>query len=207
MNITSKISCFIVILSACILITVTGRRNIKNFERVQNSIEEIYKDRLVVKGLIFQLSMLIHKKETAILSENNVFYSKSNEAVNNQMDKYINQFRATYLTTKEEQTLNRFASQIKTLKNNEVILKLSNEFSANQDSIKKHIQLINNLEDDLKVLSTIQLKEGKDKLTISDKAVKSMKEVEELEKYILIVFVILVLLLFFIPGPRNNQKV
>lgn len=100
MNITSKIICTMVILCSCVLIFLTGRTNVRNFEKVHTSIEEIYKDRLVVKGLIFDLSSLLHRKELAIVSGDQTFYVNTNESTNSQMAEHLSAFRSTYRSSR-----------------------------------------------------------------------------------------------------------
>ena len=89
MRATNKIIWTLILVCILLLILVTGQSNVRNFEKVQSSIETIYKDRLVVKGLIFELSSLLHQKEIAIISGNQILYKKTNGSINAEIAKIL----------------------------------------------------------------------------------------------------------------------
>lgn len=201
MSATNKIIWILGLLCAFLFILITGRTNIQNFEKVQSSIEEIYKDRLVVKGLIFELSSNLHKKEVAILSQDKSYFSLSNNSINTQMAEYIRAFKETKLTSLEEETLLRFSTNFENLK------KLEKEFDFSKETSKKVFSQIAGLKEDLKTLSGIQLTEGKKKLSMSGKAVASMNFFAQVENYMLIIFGALVLVLIFVvPGQKSSDS-
>lgn len=206
MSTTSKIVWTLGLLCAFLLILVTGRTNVRNFEKVQSSIEEIYKDRLVVKGLIFELSSLIHRKEVAILSKDESFYLHQNTALNGQISELISAFRETKLTPQEEEALDRFSMRVKNLLEQEMDLTNSKEVQTFFSQESKVRDIIGGLEEDLKLLSGIQLLEGKKKLSLSDRAIDSMNTFERVENYMLIIFgVLMSALIFIVPGPKQEE--
>lgn len=208
MSASNKVIWILGLMCAFLLILLTGRTNIRNFEKVQSSIEEIYEDRLVVKGLIFDLSSLLHRKEVAGISQDQAFYVRTNEVVNTQIFEKLSAFRATRLTRDEEATLNRFQKGVERLVQTEKDIGLIQGRNLEQDEIRDFSMLIRRLKEDLDVLSHIQLSEGKRKLLASDEAVESMYTFAQAENYILIVFGILMLVLIFVvPGPKADKVV
>ncbi len=206
MNATSKAIWILGILSTFLVILITGQTNIRNFEKVQSSIEEIYKDRLVVKGIIFDLSSALHRKEVAFLSNDTNFFLSTNESINTQIKEDIRAFRATRLTRDEKGTLDRFEKEIAALQASEKKMGLSDRTSLKKEEIKNLTDQLVGLNEDLKTLAKIQLIEGKVKLSASERAVDSMHVFESAEKYILIIFgVLMFAIIFIVPGPKKDH--
>ena len=202
MSISNKITSFFVLLASFLLILATGRTNVRNFKNIQNSIQEIYKDRLVVKGVIFELSTLLHKKELANISNSVGFYTTYNNSVNEKIKKSIAEFKATELTPDEERTLREFSNDIDTLIDIEKNFNFSGGQKINLSDLEKHTSIIKSLQLNLKTLSGIQIQEGKRKLDISSKAVKSMYQYDSFENYAMIILAILMVIVLFIPKPK-----
>ena len=204
MTLTNKIICISVLIGSFLLILATGRVNIRNFEKVQHSIEEIYQDRLVVKGLIFKLSSLLHQKEIAIVTNDKNFFGPTNESINQKISKHLKDFRATKLTTEEELTLNEFSRGIGTLEASEKEIDLKNEANLSENKSNRLTEQIAALQMNLKTLSNIQLSEGERKLSNSEKAVQSMYRFESIENYAMLFLGLLVLVFIFVPGPTKQ---
>lgn len=198
MNIVSKATWIIGLLCSFFLIIISGKTNVKNFAAVQESIQEIYKDRLVVKGIIFDLSNYLHQKEIALIKKNYLFFQNENEAVNEQIAKGLRAFRLTVLTEYEKKILERFAKNIEDLK----LYEKENNIAKNSITLNRVkdnlLQKFKSLHQDLKILSEIQLSEGKRKVSSSEVAVKSMNESEENENYILLIYCILMTIIIFV---------
>ena len=102
------------------------------------------------------------------------------------------------MTNLESETLDRFSSGIKKLKDLEG--KVFFENKKMNDFIKKSLlENLSSLKIDLKTLSSIQLAEGKRKLYISDKAVEEMKLHQTIENYAILVIGILIIITILIP--------
>ena len=108
MSVINKIMWTAGMLFAIALILMTGQINKRNFQKIQNSIEGIYKDRLVVKGLIFDLSTSLYQKEMALVKKDNEFFAKENNEINEAVMQHIADFKATKLTPNEDATLRKF---------------------------------------------------------------------------------------------------
>lgn len=205
MSLTSKVFCFFVFLSSFLLMLATGQSNVRNFERVQDSIAEIFEDRLVVKGLIFELSSLVHKKEIALVSNDVDFFKQKNKTVNAEIDEQLQAFWDTKLTKKEESTLKSFSQDIEKLKSSEAPDRLENKAKLPDDYARDLRPQIDKLKADLRTLSEIQLSEGKKKLKSCKLAVKRMNQFASLEYYTLILLAILMLGLFFVPSANDAE--
>ncbi len=204
MGIASKITCLAVLLCSFLLIFVTGRSNVRNFEKVKNSIEEIYKDRLVVKGLIFKLSSLLHQKEMALVDRDLNVFLKNKDSVNQKIEEHLKAFRETKLTHKEKINLDMFSQGIEHLQ------VIEGDIVRSKGAIisRKEYDLLNDkleiLKDNLVVLSDIQLEEGQQKMKAGDHAVKRMNEFASLENYGLLVIALMMVVLIFIPGSGKT---
>ena len=108
MNWAAKFTCIAVFLTSMLLIFAMGRTNVRHFKNVNRSIEEIYKDRLVVNGMIFELGGLLHKKELALVTNDSLFFDRDNKSINLLINDIIKNFKETYLTEREAQTLKNF---------------------------------------------------------------------------------------------------
>lgn len=195
----------IVLLSAMALILITGQTNKRNYEKVQNSIAEIYKDRLVVKGLIFDLVTDLHQKELALAKQDSAFFMNQNQKVNQRILENIKTFEATKLTQLEEETLRNFSVRVTALINSELKTNFAEANTFTSEAISPLKEQINDLHLNLKTLSKIQLEEGKRKLDKSGDAVESMHFFEKIENYFLIIFGILIFAIIFI-FPGSNGK-
>lgn len=206
MSLTSKIFCIAVLAASFLLILGTGRSNVRNFERVQGAIAEIYKDRLVVKGLIFQLSSLLHQKEIAVISNDITFFRQKNSSVNQKIEQHLKAFRETKLTDSEEATLSSFSNGIDRLKISENESRLSEVEIIVGEEARKLKSHLNRLKEDLETLSDIQLVEGEQKLKTGRHAVRRMNEFANLEFYALILISILMIGLFFVPRQSGTVE-
>ena len=169
MTLTSKFVFVFGLLCAFLLILFSGQANVRHFEKIQSSIEEIYEDRLVVKGIIFELSSLLHQKEIANISGDKSFYTGTNASVNAQIADHLRDFRATKLTPDEEKTLNRFSADFKELYASEEAFDLSDGDELTQTEANTLSNQLKSLHEDLKILADIQLSQGRLKMIVSTK--------------------------------------
>lgn len=203
---TSKITCIVVFLSSLLLIFAMGRTNVRHFKEVQSSIEGIYKDRLVVNALIFELSSLLHKKQIAITANDESFFGRINASTNLQIEEYLREFRETYLTEFEEKTLNRFEEGLKQLYSLEKKVTNTNKNITILPFSQEIQGQISSLQIDLRTLLDIQLSEGKRKLNLSGKAVEAMDLNQTIENYSILIIGLLILGILLIPQPKISVR-
>jgi len=176
-----------------LLIIATNLVDRQHFRRVKESVVTIYEDRLVVKDLIFEIKLLVEQKRLAILTGNEEFFASKNLQVNDSIDSLIERFYATQLTSEERDYLNALNDKTQNLATMEAGI-TTNESASNQEMLGA----LNEIENDLRVLSKIQLTEGKQQLLKATKSVNAMDFLTDLEviSLILITICMLVILLY-----------
>ncbi len=199
MSFYNKLKWILGIAMIFILIIATNLIDRNNFIKVRNSVMTIYEDRLVVKGLIFDMANIIHEKELAIVKEDSSFYKNKVGQLNSEMDLLITKFEGTKLIKKESQLLDDLKDEHKTLVQKEKGLTHFDEKKL--EVIKAGID---QLQDDLKSLSNIQLKEGRKQMSISKKAVSTVELFTQIEIYFL-VFLAIVIQLIVMYQPKKSD--
>lgn len=187
MKIYNKAKWILGILMVFILILSTNLIDKNNFVRVKDSVVAIYEDRLVAKGLIFDMSRDFHEKEIAAIQLDTSFYLKKNKLINSDIEQLIARFKETKLTKQEGIIFTDFEENFALLKESETTLVNSN-FSdkiAFNEQISKIKTLLNNL-------SKVQLDEGKRQMFISKKALDTVELFTQIEIYFLIFLAIVV---------------
>lgn len=190
MNTISKIFCLVIMLSSFLFIYLTGKSNVNNFRMVQRSIDTIYKDRLIVKSLIFELSTILYQSQILSIDEKNVYSNQIKTRKTRSFDTIIKEFKNTVLTPLEERTLKDFERKSK---------KLKTSLSTSELAVT-----IQSMHMDLITLSKIQIEEGKRKLETGDFAVEKMQKYASYETYAMVILAILMLLVLF--APVNFRK-
>jgi len=87
----------------------------KNFLSVKESIVTIYEDRLVAKGVLFEISHLIYEKELAIIQKDKEYFSGKKNSNNEEINTLVLTFEQTKLTRQEETILNRLKENLEGL--------------------------------------------------------------------------------------------
>lgn len=199
MSFYNKLKWILGIAMIFILIIATNLIDRNNFVKVRNSVMTIYEDRLVVKGLIFDMADILHKKELAIVERDSSFYKNKVGQLNKEMDLLIANFENTKLTKQESKLLDDVKDEHKALAQQED--RLSN---FNKEELEALRAGIDQLEDDLKSLSNIQLKEGRKQMSISKKAVSTVELFTQIEIYFL-VFLAIVIQLIVMYQPKKSE--
>lgn len=183
-----------------ILIITTNLIDRNSFLRVKDSVASIYKDRLLAKALIFDISKLIHTKEIAILTSDSTFFEQYNKEINSVLQDLISSFESTELTNKEEKVLAEFKNNIQKLRTLELAF-VQNELGEPY-ALKEQIALV---QEDLESLSSIQIEEGKRDLAISQQAIDVVELFTHLEIYMLIIMAVLIqIILLYQPKQKKS---
>ncbi|SHE83550.1 Four helix bundle sensory module for signal transduction [Psychroflexus salarius] len=169
-----------------------------NFEKVQDSINSIYKDRLVVNDIIFEINLLLQEKELAILEQDEAFYGRRNKEINTEINQLLEDFKATKLVPVEATTLNDLEQNL------DQLYRLENKLGQAPQPYKELQIKINTLETNLHSLAKIQLEEGRRQLFIGKKAIASVDLYTKMEVYILI-FLALLLLVTLFYRPKKTK--
>lgn len=206
MSWASKGLCTVVFLTSLALVYAMSETNLNSFNNVKNSIEEIYEDRLVVNGMIYELAGFLHAKEVALASQDYDFFANQNTKINKQAFVIIDAFKKTYLTDFEAFTLEHFETGLHELVALEQEISFSDNRPIDTDAIATLMIDLKELNRDLDKLSEIQLAEGKNKLAISKKAAESMDTYRSLEKYFLIITAVLIFIIILLPSSQAKDE-
>jgi len=200
MSFFNKVKWILGISMVFFLILATNLIDKNNYSKIKDSVETIYKDRLLVKGLILDIKDIVHKKELASVEQDSVFYTSQVEQLNQKMDLLISNFENTKLTKQEEKLLKQFKKDHKSLVNKEQNL---SKFTS--EEFKSLRPYINQLSGGLKNLSAIQLQEGEKQLAISRRAIESVELFTQIEIYFLI-FLAVIVQIIVIYNPKKTKN-
>ncbi|HEA31496.1 MAG TPA: hypothetical protein ENH91_16140 [Leeuwenhoekiella sp.] len=101
-----------------LLILVTNRIDQKHVDVAQNSVKEVYNDRVLVQNYIFSISNILFAKQLALKDS---LFENDDDHQNRNLEQLLADFHATKLTSKE-------AIHLKSLQDNlEVLRKLENQ--------------------------------------------------------------------------------
>ncbi|NIJ45624.1 hypothetical protein FHR24_002092 [Wenyingzhuangia heitensis] len=171
-----------------------------NYNKLRESVTNIYEDRIIASDLLFETVMLIHQKEVAIISLDSTFFKIKNRTNNLEISNYITRYDQTKLTEKEHTLFNDLKKDIKQLKEIEEKYILSK-------SITHKNQLLQNIKKitlKLQNLSKIQLDESKTQMFTSNNAMKTINIFTHLEIIFLVVMAILVqIIIFYEPKQKD----
>lgn len=188
------------ILIVFVLIITTNLIDKENFVRVRDSVVTIYEDRLLAKGLIFELSTLVHEKELALALSNTEFYDLRNKAVNEDIEKLMSRFELTKLTTQEGRVFSSLKENILFLQQAE-----TGSFMAVPELRQGLTKHISNVKENLFELSEIQLDEGRKQMTISRRALDTVELFTQIEIYLL-VFLAIVVQFIIMYSPKQSSE-
>ena len=148
----NKIKWIVGILLVFVIIVTTNLIDRNNFIRVKDSVETMYKDRVVADGLLFSLLGNLHEKEIAFISNEKGFYTKRNVQLNEEIELMISNYELTRLTEKEQVLFDK-------LKENLRLLSQSETNFANSDfvDISNLSGIFQEVKKNLRGLSNIQL--------------------------------------------------
>ena len=195
-----KIKWVVTIFMVFALVLTTNLIDKKNFQSISDSIVTIYEDRLVVKNIIFELSSIIHKKEVAFLKKDAVFFNTQNSKLNKDIEEAIQRFRKTKLTDHEKTTLEKLKKNMSSLINTEETL-VKGGFSTD----KNYENALAVIHDNLKVLASIQLEEGRKHFILSQKTIGVIELFTQIEIYFLIFLAVLVHIVILY-NPKSSSS-
>ena len=194
----NKIKWIVGILLVFVIIVTTNLIDRNNFIRVKDSVETMYKDRVVADGLLFSLLGNLHEKEIAFISNEKGFYTKRNVQLNEEIELMISNYELTRLTEKEQVLFDK-------LKENLRLLSQSETNFANSDfvDISNLSGIFQEVKKNLRGLSNIQLNEGGRQMSISKRAIDTMELFTKIEIYLLI-FLAIFIQIIVIYNPKKK---
>ncbi|MAY82770.1 MAG: chemotaxis protein [Flavobacteriales bacterium] len=187
MSFFNKVKWILGILMVFGVIAATNLIDKDSYLRMKESVENIYEDRLMAKSYIFDIIVEVNEKEVAVAKGDTAFFSTKNESVSLKIKDLVDRFSQTELTQKEEKVLRDFEDHLEELEGFERAYQKNGY--ADDKAVIKQLELINQ---DLRILSSIQLEEGERQLNISRKAIEDVELFTKIEIYVLIALAIMV---------------
>lgn len=201
MNAFNKLKWVLGITVVFVIILSTNLIDRNNFLRVKDSIETIYRDRLVADDLIFDMMRCIHDKEIALYKKDSLFFNSRNELATNELKNYLSQYEFTKLTEEENLIFGDLKIKLKALREGERLLDVSilEQRKAFEGKIAE-------VKEDLYDLSKIQLLEGKRESSSTQRVIETVELFTQLEIYLLIILAIIVQILIIYTPKSNVEK-
>lgn len=179
------------------LILATNLIDRNNFTQMKNSVDTIYKDRLVVSDIILSMTTLLHEKELASI-QGAESHEKSTQYANQKFDRLLQKFEATQLTREESDLL------LKLRKNWSNLIQFESKINSLNPTVKRDLdKKIRLVKTNLLSLSKIQLKEGNVQVNNSNRA---METIELFTNFEIVILIILALTVQVIIISNNKEK-
>ncbi len=196
--ISQKIQIGLILAMAFLLVLGSNRLDNRHFSTVQNTVNSVYKDRVVVQDIIYRMNNIMHNKELRIALDGDF---KDMAIENKEMDELLVEFGMTKLTQNESRllsTLNRQFSKMKELEH-----KVANPASALEADLGTiALNEIEQIQASLDALAAVQLRESKELTELSNKSLGMNIMLSKLEVAFLILFGVAMLFLIFYPQKK-----
>lgn len=182
----------------------------QSFRSISSTFTEVYNDRLVVEGYIFQISENLFQIQK-LVDHCNIDYDYSkviNEIASNEESilTIISDFEATNLTEQEAGYLADFKKIIETdLNIKSYDLLYSDSSGVNGAQVKIYDEKISLARKDLDNLSKIQMEEGEKLISKAKKLINRSQIWAQFEVALLIILVIVMYLLLFRKSESNRE--
>ncbi|MAU14638.1 MAG: hypothetical protein CMH46_03760 [Muricauda sp.] len=175
------------------MVLASNRLNQRNFTTVEDSVDSVYKDRLVVQEYIYTLNNLFHKKEL-FLTQND--WDKEDMPQFPVVEDILADFSKTVLTTEESMYLTELKDNYSKLKK----LELEN------DTKEEMVSVLNKISENLDELSKVQLMEGEQLTQRSKRSLGMNQLLSSLEIVFLIIIGLLFLIIVFKPEKPERPE-
>ena len=195
LTIPQRLQIGLVLILAFLLVLGSNRLDQRHFSTIQNTVNSVYKDRVVVQNFIYQLTSIFHRKELRILSnENDATVATENQKI----QRLLTDFEATQLTPKEFNLLNKLKDQFSRLQEleNRITETSGNELSTYTVAAGKKL---GEVKSSLDGLANIQLKESEQMTQLSNKSLGINILLSKLEVAFMVIMGIAMLVLIFNP--------
>lgn len=178
------------------LIFATNILDKRHFKTAQNSINSVYEDRLLVKGYIYELNNIFHRKQLLVVTND----LTQDEILSDQarIDTLIEKFSRTQLTYTESKYLDRLQEDTQAFQQ---LAAMADTSQLAQTSLTNNLT---GIQQTLNQLADIQIEEGENILKMAQHSLTMNAFVSKMETWALIIIgIILQFLIFFRPGSKD----
>ncbi len=198
LTVLQRISVGLILAIAFLLVLVSNRLDNRHFETIQNTVNSVYKDRVVAQNLIYELSTILHKKALRFsLDQTN---SEAHIKENSEVANILTEFRKTELTSKEYNLLLELSEDF------EDFLTLEKKMISPQVTAQQKTEVLtalNSMRQQLDGLAKIQLEESEQLTELSNKSLGMNVLMSRLELGLMIVIGIAMMALIFYPIKKT----
>ncbi|WP_292891466.1 MCP four helix bundle domain-containing protein [Nonlabens sp.] len=187
--ISNKIKWSAGLLLVIVLIVFTNFIDQKNFQRIQDSVDSIYKDRLIAKDLLFDIQLEIHDKELLLAENKDAILLSNRSASEKKIQNFLQSFSNTALTRDEEQIFEHLKEEIRALFSMEMAYLPTENSQPSSAQLKSQAKKINAI---VAQLSDIQIAEGQRQMQLGRKAMESIDLLTQLEIWVMIILGVLI---------------
>jgi hypothetical protein len=181
MKLLNKIKWILGISLVFYIVLTTNLVDRDNYNRIKNSIENIYNDRLIAFDLIYKMSNQLNGQKDLFNNKNDSLIDIDTQNYIKNIELNLNLYTETYLTHDEEAIFNSLKDNFNKYKQ---IISKKDEINTNN---KELIIIINNMKRNLDDLAAIQIKEGKVQVHKSQEAMNMIDLFTNVEIIIMII--------------------
>ncbi len=195
LSFANRINTILALAVVFLLVLATNRIDQHHFKTAQKSVNEVFKDRVLVQDYIFSMSNVLREKQLALYDSSSVNVSSGSKQ-NAQIAGIISKFEATKLTPAESNLLWEFKGDFKALD------KLENAVEINFNSKEQIKERLLKLQSTLVALSEIQVHESRRLTQEAQKSLDVSNLLAKLEIFFLIVIGVAVQVLIFYKSKK-----
>ena len=200
MDLFKKIKWFLAVLGVFLLILATNLIDRNNFIRVEESVDNIYNERLLAKELLLEITIKLHKKELAYALNDTSYLQTKNDAVNADISKILETFDRVGSTKREDLILSNLNEN-----HNKLIALQSKTGLEDTLYTKTCAYIFSAINNNIVALASEQVKEGNNQKFLARKAVEKVKLFSQIEIYFLI-FLGIILQFIILYSPKKESK-
>lgn len=187
-----RIHTFLALLVVFLMVLATNRIDQHHFEKAQETVNEVFKDRVLVQGYIFSIAQALHEKELMLAQQT---YNRS-KTTNAAIEDLIADFETTKLTRSEAELLSQFKSDF-------VALQKLETRSVQPEMVAQQQRQITNLKEYLNKLSEIQITESRNLTTSAQKSLDMSNMIANFEIFFLICIGIALQIIVFYKAKKS----
>ena len=196
-----RIQVGLILAMAFLLVLGSNRLDQRHFSTIQTTVNSVYKDRVVVQDIIYQLNNIFHQKELRF-TRNGEF--QRSESENLKVEQLVAEFGATELTYDESNLLKDFKNNFLALKELEN-KKVESSIEATSYNDMPEIKKLKEIKETLNGLAKIQLEQSGQLTQLSNKSLGMNILLSKLEVAFMVIIGIAMLALIFY--PINTVKI
>lgn len=194
-SVSQRLQIGLILGMAFLLILGSNRLHKKHFSEINQTVNSVYKDRVVVQNYIYQLNNIFHQKELQLIENEELTI---NTSINKRVEKLLVDFGTTELTQHESRLLSELNRQFEKLTELENKMTQPSE-KANKAVVPDAVKMLHEIENSLDGLAAIQLEEGNEMTLFSQSSLDMIGLLSNIEITFMILIGIVILVLIFYP--------